>query len=280
MKLIKTLITLLFLTIITNTYAECQVSVRYINGVWNKDQTEVNKVTNKIRETLSSHPSLCVSDPLFNPSQGYIMDLAETYNLKLLLEDGFWNTFKNEIVLITTQTIAGLISNFTGTSAMLEEQKVLDNMYVSIKSDIDTGKSVTLVAHSEGNLFALKLKQKSLADGYPDWKVKIVHLAPPTYIQKDASKDIFFLSSLDSVIGLLRSNKNSPNFIPNSDSGLGGHGMLSTYFNPNMTVSFTDHRCEVSQTNTSDLVKQAILRHAECQSDRPCVWIGFGGCVL
>ena len=74
---------------LTNTYGACTSSLRYINGVWNKTTENANSVKSLLAKSLATDPRICVNDSLFNPSQGKLTDVAETYELKRSVEEGF-----------------------------------------------------------------------------------------------------------------------------------------------------------------------------------------------
>lgn len=196
-----------------------------------------------------------------------------------MVEDGYWASFKNGLVSGLVSAIGNVVAVFTGGSPLLENQKVLDDMYASVKSDLEAGKGVILVAHSEGNLFALRLKQMANQNGYTDdAKFKIVHLAPPTFVNAEVGRNVYVRSDKDTVISSLLFNKNTVNFVPTSDISLGGHGMLSTYLNTEMTGNFTNFLCQSSLENTKNIVLESVKRAATCQTGGPCVFIGFSSC--
>ncbi len=277
--LIKSFLILVFTLFTTTSNAECTSVVRYINGVWNENIKASNNTTDVLYAALKTDSRICVESPLFNPSQSYLIDIAETFALKRVVEDGFWSTFKNGLVSGVISGIGNVIAAFTGVNPLLENQKVLDDMYTNVKSDLIAGKGVILVAHSEGNLFALRLKQMANQDGYTDdLKFKIVHLAPPTFVTQELGRNVYIRSDKDGVISSLLFNKNTVNFVPTSDTSLGGHGMLSTYLNTEMTGNFTNFLCQSSLENTKELVINSVKRAATCQTGDPCVFIGFSSC--
>lgn len=277
--LIKSFLILVFTLFTTTSNAECTSVVRYINGVWNENIKASNNTTDVLYAALKIDSRICVESPLFNPSQSYLIDIAETFALKRVIEEGYWASFKNGLVSGVISGIGNVIAAFTGVNPLLENQKVLDDMYTSVKSDLDTGKGVILVAHSEGNLFALRLKQMANQDGYTDdLKFKIVHLAPPTFVTQELGRNVYIRSDKDGVISSLLFNKNTVNFVPTSDTSLGGHGMLSTYLNTEMTGNFTNFLCQSSLENTKELVINSVKRAATCQTGDPCVFIGFSSC--
>jgi len=284
------LITKVFLVLVVSFFvnvsnaSECTSSVRYINGVWNRSPINANLVTDRLRESLLSKPGICVEDPLFNSSRSYISDISETYALKSVVETGRWTTFKNKLLAGITSAVGNIVSLFTkGELSSLDDYKsTLDSMYSTVKSDLDAGKGVILVSHSEGNLFALALKNKAKIDGYPDWKVEIMHLAPPTVVEKETDRNYYITSDRDDVIGILL-NKNKANFTPLRDSSLGGHGMLSTYLNPDMRGEYFNFKCSTEKNlNTQAVVVGAIEVVSSMQYARinglPYVYIGFSFC--
>lgn len=277
--LIKSFLILVFTLFTTISNAECTSVVRYVNGVWNENDKNANRIKEVLKNSLSDDNRICVESPLFNPSQSYLVDIAETFALKRVVEDGFWSTFKNGLVSGIVSAIGNVVAAFTGTNPLLENQKVLDDMYLNVKSDLDAGRGVILVAHSEGNLFALRLKQMANQNGYTNEnKFKIVHLAPPTFVTQELGRNVYLRSGKDSVISSLVFNKNQVNFVPDSDLSLGGHGMLSTYLNVDMKGEFTNFVCDKSMQNTKGIVLSSIKRAATCQTGGPCVFIGFSSC--
>ncbi len=278
-KLTQLVIAFVFMFFTTMSNAECTSTVRYINGVWNEDVRASDYITGILVDSLKTDSRICVESPLFNPSQSYLVDIAETFALKRVIEDGFWVTFKNGLISGVISGIGNVVAAFTGINPLLENQKVLDDMYLSVKSDLSNGKGVILVAHSEGNLFALRLKQIANQNGYTDdAKFKIVHLAPPTFVNAELGRNVYIRSDKDTVINSLIFNKNIVNFVPTSDVSLGGHGMLSTYLNAEMTGNFTNFVCERSAQNTKNIVLNSIKIAATCQTGAPCVYIGFSSC--
>ena len=263
---------------LTNTYGACTSSLRYINGVWNKSEKTSEQVKILLSDLLATDPRICVNDSLFNPSQGYLADIAETYGLKASIEEGFWANLKNIFISSAIQVANNVASAF-GLSDLykLENDRVLAEMYVKVKSDLDVGLGVILVAHSEGNLFALRLRQLAIADNYSESKIKIVHLAPPTRITTEVDRVPYFLVNSDAVISKLL-NINQPNI-----TSLGGdivdanHGVLSTYLNPDISGTFKNQRCEVSTSTPQAAALASIKRVATCQAG-PCVFIGFSSC--
>ena len=263
---------------LTNTYGACTSSLRYINGVWNKDPANSLTVKTLLTTSLSSDSRICVNDSLFNPSQGYLADIAETYELKRSVEDGFWTSLKNTFISSLIQAFNNSAAAFGASDLYrLENDQVLAEMYVKVKSDLDAGLGVILVAHSEGNLFALRLRQLAIADNYSESKIKIVHLAPPTRITTEVDRVPYFLVNSDGVISRLL-NINQPNI-----TSLGGdivdvnHGVLSTYLNPDISGTFKNQRCEVSTSTPQAAALASIKRVATCQAG-PCVFIGFSSC--
>ena len=263
---------------LTNTYGACTSSLRYINGVWNKTSEHSSNVTKLLFESLSSDPRICVNDSLFNPSQGYLADIAETYDLKRSVEEGFWVNLKNIFISSAIQVANNAASAFGASDLYrLENDQVLAEMYVKVKSDLDSGLGVILVAHSEGNLFALRLRQLAIADNYSESKIKIVHLAPPTKVNAELDRVSYVLVNSDAVISKLL-NINQPNI-----TSLGGdivdanHGVLSTYLNPDISGTFKNQRCEVSTSTPQAAALASIKRVATCQAG-PCVFIGFSSC--
>ena len=263
------------LSIPTTASAECKSVLRYINGVMNFDQIEARKVSSVLEKALAANTAICVSDPLFNPSQKLLMDLSENYKMKFNLETGFLQRIENGFIAGWHGAWDILYKFYSGQQLDPYNYKELtDSMYATIKADLVAGKGVILVSHSEGNLFALELKKMAKAGGYADNLVTIVHIAPPTKVSLDALRQSMVLSSLDRVIGTL-TGVNKPNFAPDTSTTIElGHGMLAVYMNPDVTGTFTNFYCEKKKKAARDVILDSIGISARCQFG-PCVSISF-----
>lgn len=263
------------LSIPTTALAECKSVLRYVNGVMNFDQIEARKVSSVLEKALAQNTAVCVSDPLFNPSQKLLMDLSETYKLKFNLETGFLQRIKDGFIAGWHGAWDILIKFYSGQQLDPYNYKELtDSMYATIKADLVAGKGVILVSHSEGNLFALELKKMAKTEGYADNLVTIVYIAPPTKVLLDALRQSMVLSFLDRVIGTL-TGVNKPNFVPDTSTTAElGHGMLAVYMNPDVTGTFTTFYCEKKKKTARSVILDSIGISARCQFG-PCVSISF-----
>lgn len=157
--------------------ATCRSTLHYVNGVLNDTRTEAEFITEALQKELKDDPNLCVGEPLFNPSQKMLMDLAETYKLKLDLGKNLWLQIKDGFV-------AGLLQAFNSILAMVRGEKTdiygykadLESMYAKLKPELMAGNGHVLLPHSEGNLLAIRLREMAVADGYSADKIAIMHV--------------------------------------------------------------------------------------------------------
>ncbi len=258
--------------------ATCRSTLHYVNGVLNDTRTEAEFITEALQKELKDDPNLCVGEPLFNPSQKMLMDLAETYKLKLDLGKIIWPQ-------IVDGFVAGLLHVFNNLLAMVRGEKTdiygykadLESMYAKLKPELEAKNGHVLIAHSEGNLLAMQLQKMAVADGYAR-RIDIMHVAAPAKIELSRQRTMALLSTEDNVIKVytLTSVANKPNFIPDlTTQPEMGHGMLAVYLNPNNTGTFTNFSCEKSQTTPLSEIVASIRRAAQCQFGT-CVNIGFG----
>ena len=255
----------LFVLLPMQTHAVCKSNVHYINGVLNQDKKEGEKVTERIKVYLKNHPTACVGDPLFNPSQDLLMDLTETYEMKAAGDQNFLLQFKDQFIAAWNRSWGNFFSILSGNKPdEYNFKQTLADMYAIIKPELARGESVMLMAHSEGNLFASELKKMAVADSFFPWRIEITHIAPPTKVGISPIRPVAVLASTDLVIKFLL-NTNQSNFFPDTllQPEL-GHGMMAVYLNEANTGIFVDYSCQRTATNTASLVLASIKKGAEC----------------
>lgn len=254
--------------------AICHSTLHYVNGVMNSDDTDLIRITEFFRKELKDDPNLCVGEPLFNPSQKMLMDLAENYKLRLDLGKSLWPQ-------IVDGFVAGLLHVFNNLLAMVRGEKTdiygykadLESMYAKLKPELMAGNGHVLLPHSEGNLLAIRLREMAVADGYSADKIAIMHVAAPIKVALTVQRAATVLSSQDTIIKShsLLFDANKPNFVPDlAQQPEMGHGMLAVYLNPDNMGTFTNFSCKKSQTTPLSVIVESIRRAAQCQ---------FGTCV-
>ena len=260
--------TVLFLCLVLSSLqanAACKVNVHYINGVINADNTKSLEVHAILKAYLKNHPTACVGDPLFNPSQDLLMDLTETYQMKVATDQNFLLQFKDQFIAAWNRSWGNFFSILSGNKPdEYNFKQTLADMYQIIKPELARGESVMLMAHSEGNLFASELKKVAVADSFFPWRIEITHIAPPTKVGISPIRPVAVLASTDLVIKFLL-NTNQSNFFPDTllQPEL-GHGMMAVYLNEANTGIFVDYSCQRTATNTASLVLASIKKGAEC----------------
>lgn len=259
--------------------AACRSTLHYVNGVMNADTDEAIAVTKSLREQFKSDSTICVGEPLFNPSQAFLMDLAETYKLKLDNTQGILAQIKVGLIAGILQAWNNFIALFSGQQTDLYNYKeTLTDMYTKLKPGLTAGDGKVLIAHSEGNLFALELQKLAVADGYPEGRVAVMHVASPIKVKLLLQRTMTVLSTGDTVIKansvLFGSNK--PNFEPDKlEQAELGHGFMAVYLNPDNMGTFTNYSCDKVRMTAVTVITDSIRRAAQCQFG-PCVTISFG----
>ncbi len=161
----NTVLFVTFLAISGVVYGEvgqqCQpeVVVFFGNGVWN-DVEDANESRRKLETCLNTHISgtnidgMITYELAYNPSDGYLADLLETFEQDLQTNYSlFWNylaewdlmpdILQDKIIAIAKEVDAAIVS----ANPSVQEHIALYNGYLS------EGKMAVLVAHSQGNLY-------------------------------------------------------------------------------------------------------------------------------
>ena len=275
---LRAVVLLLVLCLSPVANAICRSTLHYVNGVMNSDDTDLIRITEFFRKEFKDDPNLCVGEPLFNPSQKMLMDLAENYKLRLDLGKSLWPQ-------IVDGFVAGLLQAFNNILAMVRGEKTdiygyktdLDSMYAKLKPELMVGNGHVLLPHSEGNLFALELQKLAVADGYSADKIAIMHVAAPIKVALTLQRAATVLSSGDEIIKSLSLlfDANKPNFVPDlATQPELGHSMLAVYLNPENVGTFTNFSCEKSQTTPLSVIVTSVRRAAQCQFG-PCINLSF-----
>lgn len=140
---------------------QCQpgVVVFFGNGVWN-DVEDADESCSVLEELLEAHVSgtnlngIITYKLAYNPSEGYLADLLETFEQDLQTSYSlFWNYLaewdlmpdflQDKIIEIAKEVDADVVSANPSVQEHIEQY----NTYLS------EGKTVVLVAHSQGNLY-------------------------------------------------------------------------------------------------------------------------------
>lgn len=264
-RFLQVIATVLFVLLPMQTHAVCKSNVHYINGVLNADSLEGEKVTERLKTYFKDHPTACVNQLLFNPSQDLLMDLTETYQMKAASDQNFLLQYKDLFIAYWNRSWGNFVALLSGNKPdEYNFKQTLADMYAIIKPELARGESVMLMAHSEGNLFASELKKMAVADSFFPWRIEITHVAPPTKVTLTPIRPMAILASTDLVIKFLL-NINQSNFFPDTllQPEL-GHGMLAVYLNEANTGIFVDYSCERKATNTASLVLASVKKGAEC----------------
>ena len=278
-KVITVLLSSLLILLCGESAAACKSTLHYINGVLNTDDRDLINATEFLRKELQNDPSICVGEPLFNPSQAFLMDLAETYKLKLDNTQGILNQVWTGILAGSLQAWSNFIALFSGQQTDLYNYKdTLSDMYAKLKPGLTAGDGKVLIAHSEGNLFALELQKLAVADGYPEGRVAVMHVASPIKVKLMLLRTMTVLSTGDTVIkaNSVIFGSNKPNFEPDKlEQAELGHGFMAVYLNPDNMGTFTNYSCDKVKTTAVTVVTDSIRRAAQCQFG-PCINISFG----
>ena len=278
-KVITALLSSLLILLCGESAAACKSTLHYVNGVMNDTRKEADSATKSLREQFKSDSTICVGEPLFNPSQAFLMDLAETYKLKLDNTQGILAQIKVGLLAGILQAWNNFIALFSGQQTDLYNYKdTLADMYAKLKPGLTAGDGKVLIAHSEGNLFALELQKLAVADGYPEGRVAVMHVASPIKVKLLLQRTMTVLSTGDTVIKansvLFGSNK--PNFEPDKlEQAELGHGFMSVYLNPDNIGTFTSYSCDKVKMPAVTVIADSIRRAAQCQFG-PCINISFG----
>lgn len=275
---LRAIVLLLALCLSSVAEAACRTTLHYVNGVMNDTHTEADFITETIQKELKSEPSICVGEPLYNSSQKLLMDLAETYKLKMDEGGGFWSKMWNGFFAGWLAAWHNIIAISTGNATDIYNYKAeMEAMYTKLKPELVAGNGHVLVAHSEGNLLAMQLQKIAVADGYSAGRIAIMHVAAPAKIVLSLQRTMTVLSSEDRVIGAytLTSVANKPNFVPDlATQPELGHSMLAVYLNPENVGTFTNFNCEKNRIAMVSEIVGSIRRAAQCQFG-PCINLSF-----
>lgn len=246
MRFLRVIIAFIVLCFSASAFAaDCKTNLYFINGVGHKNDARAKDITSTLKSLLGSGSSICVKTPLFNKGDGILADLSETFALKTYSESGFITTFVNLYQEYMLGAIQLTINYFAGDMiSQSETSKQLDEMTAIVKSDVDSGKKVLLVAHSEGNLFAKEIAKRVNASA-PAGTQPVIHfgVAVPTTMRTDMAYSSYLTSSADGIIKVV-SNSAPPTFVSsnNPDPLSLNHDFLGSYLNVNHlgSVGFMD----------------------------------------
>ena len=279
----------------TSNAATCTTVVRMINGVWNPEHQTINTATLRLLDVLKTDPSICVKLPLFNPGRGFIYDLVETNEMLRATDITWWQNFRNTVASEALKAPKYAVSALTGLNYQQEQNRLVMDMWATVKGDIDGGRNVILIPHSQGNLFANGIRQLADYTFDPKYtsakKLMIIHLASPTLVIVEDKRSNYFLASVDLVVGLLfAQNKSNMTAFSDFDTivlddgrviklrrnvPFLGHGLLEVYMSSSIMARIvqtgTDSQNCIAavQTPLTALVN-SIKATAACQADASC----------
>lgn len=259
----------------------CTTNLYFINGVGYKNASNLTFIISRIKALFRDDPSICVQPPLFNSGVGLLGDISETYALKFVAESGVFTSFANIFQGWMAETIQLTINYFTGkTQPDLKIAKQLNEMTAIVQADVNAGKNVLLVAHSEGNLFAKEIVRRINATS-PQGVERVVHfgVAVPTTMVADTVYHKYLTASADGIIKLV-SNSAVPNFTSsnNPDPLSLNHDFLASYLNVNHlgNIGFMDDPAlsDKQGVDIQTIFVSMVKRASKCIAS-PCIRLWF-----
>jgi len=171
---------------------ETKVDLYYANGIMLQDSEAKSQIKweEQVDDLLFQYPQLQAklgkTDVSYNISNGMVADMWEAFMQKVDLEPvyaGNWKAFK---LLVSSMGIPGKASSFIieaneSASDMLQHDDTLDGQVLKYKESIQSGHSVVVVAHSQGNLFTYEAYRK--LDNWMQDYFKAVSVASPRHLQ-------------------------------------------------------------------------------------------------
>ncbi|MBE7447129.1 MAG: hypothetical protein HS132_18715 [Planctomycetia bacterium] len=219
---------------------QCQpeVVVFFGNGVWN--DVESARLSNKILQNrLNAYISGTNLDRTityglaYNPSEGYLEDLLETFEQDLQTSYSlFWNYLaewdtmpdflQDKIIAIANEVDAAVVS----ANPSVQEHIALYNQYLS------ESKVIVLVAHSQGNLYG-NIAYLGIDPQYIDGFGMVSVANPDSYV---AGRGPYTTIDEDIIIGSIPLSlpRNLDNFFGPLNWGdvWGGHSFIKSYMAP------------------------------------------------
>lgn len=219
---------------------QCQpeVVVFFGNGVWN-DVESADKSRRLLQKRLETHilgtnlEGMITYKLAHNPSEGYSKDLLETFEQDLQTSYSlFWNyladwdimpdLLQDKIIEIAKEVDADVVSANPSVQDHIEQY----NTYLS------EGKTVVLVAHSQGNLYG-NIAYLGIDQQYIDGFGMVSVANPDSYVAGDGH---YTTIDEDFIIGSipLALPKNLDNFFGPLNWGdvWGGHSFIKSYMAP------------------------------------------------
>lgn len=216
-----------------------ELRIYYVNGVGNsKEEARLSLATLVafVRDRVVKPANTCTSFRLAeNPTAGYYVDILESANQRWELSpEQFW------LALVDLGSALSLSESqreeFASYVADSLAQRIYDNYandqatilkHVALyKDDYKNCRSILLVAHSQGNLYARQAFEQSAlgSDGIPLGAMHVVDVATPDIVTVNGGP--YATSSTDRVINVIRSLINAlpanTSWAPNAP-GLLGH---------------------------------------------------------
>ena len=271
----------------TSNAVTCTTVVRMINGVWNPEHQTINTATLRLLDILKTDPSVCVKLPLFNPGRGFIYDLVETNEMLRATDTSWWQSFRSTYAGVAFAAPKYAVSALTGISYQQEQEQLTTDMWMTVKEDIDSGKNVILIPHSQGNLFANGIRQLADYTFDPKYtrakKLMIIHLASPTLVIVEDRRSNYFLASIDKVVGLLVQNRSNMTSFPFAAEATTGHGLLEVYMSDSITARIvqtgtTNQNCVAAVQTPMTALVNSIKATVACQADSFCSFNLFATC--
>lgn len=205
---------ILICTGVTTAYGQCLVqetTIMHINGV-NVKQSEAKRSTDRIRDELFAQPEVnpeCIAYiTLYNTSTALSLDLAEAgiqkaQELGRELSD-FWKVYLRIAASMTDHQFLGVIGSWyvaTDFANYVIDEQLQEHIRL-VREELSQGRSVILVPHSQGNLYANALWDALTFDEQS--QVHIVSVATPsdsvagdgqyTTLQEDDFASLFLLA--------------------------------------------------------------------------------------
>lgn len=219
---------------------QCQprTVVFFGNGVWN-DVEDASESRRKLENRLNTHISgtnldgIITYELAYNPSNGYLEDLLETFEQDLQTNYSlFWNYLaewdimpdflQDKILTIAKEVDAAVVS----ANPSVQEHIALYNTYLS------EGKMIVLVAHSQGNLYG-NIAYLGIDPQYIDGFGMVSVANPDSYVAGGGPyttiNEDFIINSILSALP-----PNLDNFFGPLNWGdiWGGHNFIKSYMAP------------------------------------------------